>query len=233
MDNAAGPSPPSDASPEQPRGERARTLDYLNIDASIFQGLLPVATFLVVNQFGPAQAAIGASFVVSAIIFVRNRARGVIRLLSVLGFSIVTISAIIGIVADSDRAFAAQNIVADVIFAAIFIASVLIGRPFIGLIARDLVPGIRPVMELRNPIFVQLTLLSAAINVVSAVARAFMIANLSVNTYVIVSRVVFLPVNIAFMVLCYVMITRTAIRIWPADEPYEHLRRRGKATPTP
>jgi hypothetical protein len=165
--------------------------------------------------------------VVSAIVFLRNRARGVIRLLSVLGFSIVTVSTIIGIVADSGRAFAAQNIVADIIFAAIFIGSVLVGRPFIGLIARDLVPGIRPVMELRNPVFVRLTLLSAAINIVSAVARGFMIANLSVNAYVIVSRLVFLPINIAFIALCYVMVTRTAIRIWPADVPYEHLRRRG------
>jgi hypothetical protein len=229
----AGPSPTSEVSEEQSRRDRVRTRDYISIDPSVFHGLLPVAAFVITNYLGPAQLAIAVSFIVSCVIFFRHRTRGVIRLLSVIGFTIVASSAVVGLVFESDRAFAAQNIMADVAFAALFAGSVIIGRPLIGAIARDLVPGIQPVMEPRHPVFVQLTLLNAAINIASAVVRALMITSLPVNTYVIVSRAVFLPVNIAFIALCYVMITRTAIRIWPADEPYEHLRRHGEPTPSP
>jgi hypothetical protein len=85
-------------------------------------------------------------------------------------------------------------------------------------------------MHVGLPVFAHLSLLSAAINAVSAVVRYFMIENMSVDAYIILSRVIFIPVNIAFIVLAYVMITHTAIRIWPEDEPYEHLRRRRRTS---
>ncbi len=208
--------------------EAARVRDFLNIDASVFQGFAPAIVFLIANQFGPVQVAIVLSFAAAVLVFVRNRASGVIRFLSSIGFAIVAFSTALSLALDSDRAFVAQNIFADVVFAAIFAGSVLAHRPLIGAIARELVPGVRPVMRVDLPVFVQLSMLSAGINVVSAVSRYFMIESMSINAYVILSRVVFIPVNIAFIVLCYVAITRTAIRIWPEDMPYEHLRRRGR-----
>ncbi len=221
------------AEPPPDERNRARVRDFLNIDANVFQGFAPAVVFLIANQFGPAQIAIVLSFAAAVVVFARNKTSGVIRLLSTLGFAIIAFSTVLGLALDSDRAFVAQNIFADIVFAALFVSSVLAGRPLIGAIARELVPGIRPVMRVNLPVFVQLSLLNAAINGVSAVARYFMIESMSVNAYVILSRAVFIPVNIAFVVLCYVMIVRTAIRIWPEDEPYEHLRRKrgGDASP--
>jgi hypothetical protein len=214
------------ASAERER-DAVRVRDFLNIDPSVFQGFAPAIVFLIANQFWPTEIAIVLSFAATVVVFVRNKASGVIRLLSTLGFAIVAFSTALSFALNSDRAFVAQNIFADMMFAAIYVGSVIIARPLIGAIARELVPGIRPVMSINTPIFVRLSLLSAAINVVSAIARYFMIENMSVNAYVILSRAVFIPVNVAFIVLCYVAITRTAIRIWPEDVPYEHLRRRG------
>jgi hypothetical protein len=221
---------PDTSRSDMPRAERARVRDFLRIDASVFQGFLPSIVFLVANRLGPTQVAIALSFAAAVWVFARNRSSGVIRLLGSVGFLIVAFSAVLGLALDSDRAFVAQNIFADIVFTGLFAGSVWIRRPLIGAIARELVPGIGPVMRIDLPVFVWLSLLNAAINAVSAVARYFMIESLSVDAYVILSRAVFIPVNIAFIVLCYVSVTRTAIRIWPHDVPYEHLRQRGRGT---
>jgi intracellular septation protein A len=197
--------------------DRVRTRDYIQLDPHVFVGLVPVAVFLVANYFGPAQLAIGLSFAASIIVFARNRGHGAVRFLSMLGFVIVTVSAVIGIAADSERAFVAQNIVSDFIFAAVFVGSVLVGRPLIGEIAREAAPAIQPVMPSAHAVFVRLTLLNAGINIVTGVARIFLFQSLSVNAYVIASRAIGAPLTIAFIIYCYYEVTRTAIAIWPAD----------------
>ena len=219
------PDQPPDPATDYPPRESIRTRDYIRIDPGVFQGALPVVVFWIANSLFSAQIAIAASFVVSVIVFIRNKSSGAIRLLAILGFLIVSASAVTGLLFDSDRAFAAQNIIGDFVFAAIFLGSIAVGRPLIGIIARELTPGIQPVMDVRHAVFVQLTLINAALNVFTGVVRIFMFASLSTNTYVIVSRVAFLPLTAGFIVLCYVMITRTAIRIWPADMPHAHMLR--------
>ena len=69
-------------------------MDYIQLDPHVFIGLVPVAVFLIANYLGPAQVAIGLSFAVSCVVFVVNRSHGAIQMLSVLGFTIVAISAI-------------------------------------------------------------------------------------------------------------------------------------------
>jgi intracellular septation protein A len=196
-----------------------RVRDYVRPDFRVFEGFLPVLVFFVANRMGPAEVAIGLSFATAVVVFARNKSSGIIRALSVLGFVIVTASAVAGIVASSDKVFVAQNIVSDFAFVIIMMGSVLIGRPLIGAIARELVPGIRPVMAVNDPAFVVLTLVNGAINLGTGVARIFMLDAMSADTYAIVSRVAFIPLNIAFFVLCYALIARRAIAIWPADLP--------------
>jgi hypothetical protein len=214
--------------PARPTPQSVRALDFIRIDPGVFQGFIPAAVFLIANQFGPIRLAIALSFAATVIVFARNKTSGVIRFLSTLGFAIATLSTGIGLAFDSSRAFVAQNIFADVVFTVVFTASVVIGRPLIGGIARELVPGIKPVLAINTPVFAYLSLLNAGINAFSAVVRFLLIQAVSVDLYVVLSRVVFLPLNVAFIALCYVAITRTAIRMWPEDMPYEHLRRRGK-----
>jgi hypothetical protein len=66
---------------------------------------------------------------------------------------------------------------------------------------------------------VQLTLTSAAINLGEGVVRIFLLIALSDNAYVILSRVLFIPLSIGFYVLCYALVNREAIRIWPEGMP--------------
>jgi hypothetical protein len=217
-----------DSARERVETGRVRTMDYMQLDPSIGLGLLPVAVFLAVNYLGPAQWAIALSFLTSCFVFVRMRSRGAIQFLSVLGFLIVAGAAVVGLVADSDRAFVAQNIVADFVFAALFAGSALVRRPLIGAIAREAVPAIQPVMPIDLAMFMRLTLLSAALNIVTGIARIVLFQALDANAYTIASRVLGAPLSIGFVVYCYYAITRTAIAMWPAD--IEPPARRGAAT---
>ena len=196
-----------------------RPWEYIRPDFRVLEGALPAAAFLLVNTLWSSEAAIAISFAVSVGVFVRNRSIGVIRFLSVMSFAITAGSAALGLALDNDKAFLAQNLIADFAVAAVMVGSVLIGRPLIGAIARQLVPGIQPVMMLDHTVFKTLTLVSAGSNVCTGVIRIFMLDALSSNAYVILSRVVFIPLSLGFYVLCYVMISRTAIRIWPVDVP--------------
>lgn len=139
------------------------------------------------------------------------------RLLSILGFVVVAGSAIVGIVTNNDRIFVAQNIAIDVLFAALFAGNVVIGRPIIGLIAREAVPAIQGVMPLTDPVFVRLTLLNAALQIAQASIRLVLLGAVDANTYAIASRVIAMPMTFVFIVYCYRAIGRRAIAIWPAD----------------
>ena len=74
-------------------------------------------------------------------------------------------------------------------------------------------------MKLQHPLFVRLTLGAAAVNLATGLVRIPMLIWLTETQYVIASRAVGLPVGIAFYFLCYVLVQRTAYRMWPDDLP--------------
>ncbi|HZP58656.1 MAG TPA: hypothetical protein VFC53_14065 [Dehalococcoidia bacterium] len=199
--------------------EAAYRSGRMRIDTRVFAGMVPALVFLVVRQVASPQIAIVSSFVASAAVFARYPGRGVIRALAVLAFAVVTASTIIGLLSESETAFVAQNIVSDVIFVGVGVGTVLARKPLIGAIAREVAPGIAPVVPVDHPVFVRLTLLNVAISAVTAAIRLGMLAVLSTAAYVIVSRVVFFPVSVLFIAYCYRETTRATIRMWPADAP--------------
>jgi hypothetical protein len=192
---------------------------YLRPDLRVLAGILPSVAFLVLNSLMSTQLAIVVSFVVSAGVFFLNPGRGVIRALTVISFTVVLASAVVGLAFDSGKAFVAQNMVGDFLISAIFLGSVLMHRPMIGAIAREMVPAIKPVMALDHAVFVKLTLINVGLNLVSGFARLFLLDALTENQYVIASRVLGFPLGVGFFLYAYREITRVAIRIWPADAP--------------
>jgi hypothetical protein len=211
-----GPKP-TEATP--PPATEPRERFYVRPNPRIIESAVPALAFIVANQFASTEVAIAASFLASVVVFVRNRGHGVIRALGVAGFFVVCGFAVLGLVLGSGKVFVAQNLFIDFMFAAAFIGSVLIGRPLLGAIVREVAPALQPVMPLRHPLFVRLTLLSALLNVITGVARIGLLMALTENQYVIASRALGFPISVAFYIYCYVAIQRTAIRIWPADLP--------------
>jgi hypothetical protein len=206
----------ADSSPEAERPRRY----YVRPSPQVLIAFLPALAFILADKFVPTPGAIGTSFAVSAVIFVRNPGGGgVIRMLGAIGFAIVCGAAITGIALSSGKAYVAQNLFSDFAFAAIFAGSVLVHRPLMGAIIREVVPALKPVMPIDHRLFVQLTLANIAINLAQGTARVFLIQDLSASQYAIASRAISFPVSIAFYLLCYVLVHRTAIAIWPADMP--------------
>lgn len=105
---------------------------HLRPHPRILESLLPVAVYIACNSFASTQIAIASSFAASVVVFARNRGYGTIRFLGLLGFAVLTISANLGLIADSGKVYVAQNLVSDFIFAGVFAGSVLAGRPLIG-----------------------------------------------------------------------------------------------------
>lgn len=175
---------------------------------SVVEGGIPVAVFWVANNLGPSQLAIALSFIAAFVVFLRNRDSGVVRALSILGFAIVAGSAAAGLILESGKAFAAQNIVSDIAFVVIGVVSLAIGKPFVGPIARELVPAIKPLIDNADRVFIVLTVLNVLMNVIQAVARIWLIDVLSTNDYVILSRVLSVPLNLAYFGFAYWTIMR-------------------------
>ena len=193
---------------------------YVRPTPHVLIAFLPALAFITADRFASTPVAILVSFAVSAVIFVRNPGGGgVIRMLGAIGFAIVCGSAIVGLALSSGKAYVAQNLFADFAFAAIFAASVVVRRPLMGAIIREIVPALKPVMAVNYPLFRQLTLMNVAINLAQGTARIFLIHDLSASQYSIASRAISFPISIAFYLFCYVVVQRTAIAIWPADMP--------------
>ncbi len=210
----------SDALPGEPSPavERPRRY-YVRPSPQVLIAFLPALAFILTNRYAPTQAAIAVSFAVSVVIFVRNPGDGVIRMLGLIGFAIVCGAAVVGLATGSGKAYVAQNLFADFAFAAIFAGSVVIHRPLMGAIIREVVPALKPVMAIDYPLFTQLTLMNVAINLAQGTARIFLINDLSASQYAIASRAISFPISVAFYVFCYVVVHRRAIEIWPADLP--------------
>ena len=220
------PDEPPEAAPNTPNLPDFNKLlhgDFSAVDWRIFWSLLPLVVFLVLNSYWPdhwgrdyvaqflgrTQVAIIGSFAASTLVFAINRDSGVIRLITVLGFVVVAGSAVVGLVADSAKAFAAQNIYSDFLVAAVCLASVAIGKPLVGAVARESIPALRTLMDPSHRVFVILTLIFMAYNIGTGIFRIFLLGEFSANEYVIVSRVTS-PISLAFFLACYFMIKRAA-----------------------
>lgn len=201
---------PDLARPHIPEVSRILRGDLDAIDWRVAEAGVPVILFLILNFIAPAQVAIGASFAASAVVFLRNRDSGIIRVLAIMGFVVITGSAIVGLATESRKAFAAQNIVSDFLVATVALGSIAIGRPLVGAIARQTLPALRSLLDIRHRTFVYLTLGLVALNVFTGVVRIFMIDALSTNEYVVLSRAVGFPFSAVFAAASYFFVKRAA-----------------------
>ena len=173
--------------------------------------VLPIAAFLLVDRLADTRWAIGAGLAAAILVFLRTRRSGVVGYLAVGGIVIVGGSATVGIIVDSDKAFFASDAIGDVLWTGAFLGSVVLGRPLMGVLMREIFPGIREWIPERHRVFVALSLAWAAQNVVTAVIRVLLLDALSTNSYLLWSRVATWPLTIGLFALSYYLIGR-AIR---------------------
>ena len=155
--------------------------------------LVPVAVFLVLTRVtGPSLAVFGG-FLASAGVFYLARRDRLIGLLTLAGFAVLTASAVVGIVKGSERAYLASGPISDFLFVPLYFGSLLVHRPLVGGIARELVPAITRGVPLDAPVYRQLSLAWAIFDVLHGSAALVLLNRLSVAQYVVWSRVLLWP----------------------------------------
>ena len=179
------------------------------MNVRILLSAIPVLLFLGTRQVAPPWAAILAGFVATAVITYANRRDRLLGVLTMYGFAIVAICAVVGIAWDNEKAYLAAGPLSDFLFVPLYVGSVFIGRPLIGGISRELMPAFVQHIPLNAPVYRWLSLAWGLYDTSQGLLRTFLLRELSVNEYVIISRMVNLP-------LSALMVGVTAAFVWRA-----------------
>ncbi len=190
----------------------------------VLLSLLPVAVFFGLSRVAPPWVSISGGFAASTIVFATNRRDRLIGSLTAFGFVVVAISAAIGIVWSSEKAYLASGPIAEFLFVPLFGISIAIRRPLVGGIAQELFPKIASRLAKDAPVFIWLSVAWGIFDFFLGLTRALMLSDLSVGEYIIWSRVVTWPFSVALLGATAYFIYREARRLEsdldsPAIEP--------------
>ena len=189
-----------------------RGLSIPPINPRFGMAVLPVLVFWLLRQVASPEVAIGAGFITSLIVFFTNRKRGVTGKLAVLAIIIIGGGATVGIVTGNEKAFLFNDPIGDFTIMAIALGSIIFRRPLFALLARELVPAVERFLEPRHSVFFLSTWLLILVNAARGTSRIFLLQNLTVNQYLIWSRVISWPLNITLLIVTYMLINHAVKR---------------------
>ena len=180
------------------------------VDPALYWSILPVLIFWGTRQVASSQLAIGLGFAAAVVVFWLNRRRkkGVIAWIALAGLLIVSGSAVAGLVLDSEKAYLSSDPIGDGITVLVALISVAVGRPIMGMVVCEVFPRFSSHLKASDRVFVIATLLLAAKDLTTGVARVFLLDGLDTDGYLIFSRVVSWPVNALYFYIAYRLIDR-------------------------
>jgi hypothetical protein len=94
----------------------------------------------------------------------------------------------------------------------VYLVSILIGKPLIGGIVRELFPAYVAALPADHRVYVHLSLAWAAYDILHGIARVYMLSSLSVGEYLVWSRLASWPVNAALLGFSAWLISREVRR---------------------
>ena len=187
-----------------------------NYDPWVGLSILPVLLYVLVLELFGTRAAIGAGFGSAVVVFFVQRRvqpnRGAIFWLAVLALVLLAGGSIVGWILDSDKAFFAASPVGDFITAAIFAASLLIGRPVMGMVVREVFPGVREKLPAEDRAFFKITAIFAMENLIMGIVRVWLLDEVSASVFPWISRGVGIPLRLALVWWSYQLIQQSIRR---------------------
>ena len=134
---------PKPADPELP-GWMAR---IPQADPVVLLGIAPTILYILIDRLIDTRPAIAVCVVSAVVVFIYQRRKlprtSVVFLLGVLGAILMITTGILGLIEDSDKTFWTFDPIEDFIVGGIFLISVLIRRPIVSSVARELFPELR------------------------------------------------------------------------------------------
>jgi hypothetical protein len=205
------PSDPA-AAPETERASRARPQPF---DYRLLYGALPLPAFWLGYQWGP-YLAVGLGFAATIAAYFLSNRRGIVGALALFGLLVAAGAAIAGIVLADERAYLARDAASDFLIAAIALGSLVLRRPLVGIVLRELSPPLKR-MPLAHPAFVSSTLIVVAVNVIQGIVRTFMLfGGLTIGQYLVFSRLFGWPLTLAMLFAIAAIIRRAVEQAPPA-----------------
>lgn len=191
---------------DAPEQVRHRSRQQQSIDPLVALGALPLVTFYLGYQWGTYEAIL-LSFAATVLVYVLSWRRQMIRLIATFGFIVAAGAAVAGLVLNNERAYLARDAGSDYLIAAIALLTVLVGRPLVGIVVRELSPSTRELLPLQDRVFVVTTLLLGLVNLGQGAVRTWMLlSDLSVGQYLVWSRVFGWPTTFVLLVVIAYMI---------------------------
>ena len=181
------------------------------VEATIFPAILFVVVLTVIGTGAAMIAVLAWSYGAILRRVLRGRRVPAILVLATLG---LTIRTLVGLASGSTFAYFVQPIATTVALAALFIGSVVVGRPVIGRLADDFCP-ISPEVAGRPAVlrlFAGLTVLWAGVHVLTAVTTFGMLVSLSVPMFVTLKTIASFAITAAAIVVTVVWALGTARR---------------------
>jgi hypothetical protein len=210
-DGAAGAEPV----PELPRRRVLGAVARRGLPGVIEASIVPAVIFLTVSHAWGARPAMLAVLAWGYTVML-VRALGGRRVPSVLFLAMggLTVKTLVGVLSGSTFAYFAQPIATTLGIAALFVGSVLVGRPLVARVAHDFCP-LSPEVAARPAVvrlFAGLTLLWAAAQLLNAGATLGMLLSLPTAVFVVVKPVTSLLISAVAVTVTVWWAMRTAHR---------------------
>lgn len=173
---------------------------------------IPVAVFYVLTRVAPPSVSVTGGFIAFTIVFFYTRRSRLYQLLTVVGFVVVALSAAVGIVTSSEKAYLAAGPVSNFVFVPLYLGSVRLGQPLVGGIAREIVPGMVGRLPVNAAVFAWLSVVWGVYEAVQGVVRFLLLSELSVGEYIVWSRVFGWPASAVMLSVTVFFIVRAARR---------------------
>lgn len=182
------------------------------MNARILWSGIPIAVFYLLSRVAEPWVAICGGFGASPVVYWVNRRDTTMGLLTLFGFAVVSVSAVVGIVLNNEKAYLASGPAADFLLVPIYAVSIVIRKPLIGALAREMFPKYAGTVPINAPVFVGLSVFWAAHDVVQGVARIYLLDALSVGQYLVWSRLLNWPFTAVMLWTSAYFVLRAAKR---------------------
>ena len=171
------------------------------IDPVVLLGFAPVALYLLFDRIWDVRAAIASAVIAAVVVFIvqrrlRPRAR-VVYMISMLGLALMIGFAIAGLIWEDGHLFWTADPVDDFATAAIFLGSVLLGRPIVGPFARELFPQLADRLPGEHRVWRTITIVWGLKMLATGFFRLWLLDTIETDTYVWVRTLVAWPINLA------------------------------------
>ena len=117
------------------------------VDPVVLLGIAPSVLYIVIDRLIDTRPAIAVCVASAIAVFLYQRRKlprtSVVFLLGVLGSILMIITGVLGLIEDSDKTFWTFDPIEDFIVGGIFMVSVLLRRPIVSAVVRELFPNLR------------------------------------------------------------------------------------------